>query len=291
MTFTRTPGGLAEKWRFHQVPTIWIEGHEDLFFYLPITARLACRYEAFNGCKNADSLISALLQNNHPYLVILDGDYSILKTKRSPHPHIITLPRYSYENLLWEPEAVNKACARHARCGENKDLVLSTMARFEQIFETHLLPLIVLDIAAREMENSPKVLPHRADHLFQSQKSLDVSISKIDEVLKSARGLVRDDLAAQAQTKIEHFLEKRKITHLIHGHLLFSFLRRIFVRLADIERGSTSSTCDDALRQLLSDAVWLYCRDGDHGRLKRKLRSKLRKISAIFDSAKQLQPE
>jgi hypothetical protein len=287
MAFTRTSGGLAEKWRFHQIPTIWIEGPTDLFFYQPITAGFACRYEPFHGCENADSLISALTQKDYPYLVILDGDYTILERKRSTHPHVIVLPRYSFENLLWEPEAVNKACARHARCGEDKDLVLSTMARFEQIFETHLLPVVALDIAAREMENSPKILPDRSDNLFESQKSLDVNISKIDEVLKSSRELVRDDLAAQAQIKLEHFLAKRRITHLIHGHLLFSFLRRIFVRSAEIERGTPSSSGDDAVLQLLSDAIWLYCRDGDHGRLKRQLRSRLRKISETFDSAKQ----
>ena len=174
MAFARTSGGIAEKWRFHQVPTVWLEGPTDLFFYKPISDGISCRFEPFHGGANARALISALKEHDYPYLVVLDGDYSILNPKRSPHRRVIVLPCYSYENLLWEPYAINMACLRHARCGEQKDLIMSAMNQVVLMFKKDLLPALVLDVAARRMESPPKVLPDHIESLLNGQKHGDI---------------------------------------------------------------------------------------------------------------------
>jgi hypothetical protein len=282
MEFTRTPGGLIEKWRFHDVPTIWIEGSTDLFFYQPAANGIPCRFEPFCGAKNSDALLDALLQHDYPYLVILDGDYSILGRRRSPHPHALILSRYSYENYLWEPEAINSACLRHACCGDNKDLVITKMHSAQTMLEDLLLPVLILDVAAREMETSPKVLPDRIDCLLVGKKSANLEPERLEEILCQSNQLVDATMVRVADEKVSGFLQKRPVTHLIQGHLLFGLLRRIFIESANRERGSSASAGDQALLQIFSDAVWLRCKSGDHAQLKRKLRSSLRNVSEKF---------
>lgn len=282
MAFTRTSRGLAEKWRFHQVPTIWVEGPTDLYFYEPITHGLPCRFEPFHGAENARALVEELKAKNYPYLVILDGDYSILKRTRTPHRRVIRLPRYSYENLLWEHEAINNACLRHARCGESKDLVKTHMSTIIRRLKSEILPALVLDVAARRMDPAPGVLPQRVEPLLKSQRSVEFEKSRLKEIEKKAKQDVDAILAEEANEDVCSFMGQRCISHLIPGHFLFGLLRRIFVQAADRERGSKSIAADDALLQIFSDAVWRFCTDGDHQRLKRNFRSKLRELGAHF---------
>jgi len=282
MEFTRTRGGLVEKWRFYNVPTVWIEGPTDLFFYQPVVNEIPCRFEPFHGVKNSDALLDALLQHEYPYLVILDGDYTILGRRRRPHPHVLILSRYSYENYLWEPEAINSACLRHAGCGDNKDLVIAAMHSAQSMLEHLLLPVLILDIAARQMESSPKVLPDRIDCLLVGPKSANLEPERVEEILCQNNQLVDASMAKIAQEKVLDFLQKRPVTHLIQGHLLFGLLRRIFVQSANRERGSNASAGDEALLQIFSDAVWLRCKSGDHAQLKRNLRTSLRNVSERF---------
>lgn len=282
MAFTRTPRGLAEKWRFHQVPTVWVEGPTDLYFYGPISDDLSCRFEPFHGFENARALVDALKSRNYPYLVILDGDYSILKHARSPHRRVIRLPRYSYENFLWEDEAINKACLRHARCGDSKDLVGTAMSSAVRRMRSELLPALILDVAARRMNPAPRVLPNRIDTLLKSTKSVEFDGARLARLMERAKEDVDSSIAKEARKEVRAFLRERCISHLIPGHFLFGLLRRIFVQAANRERGSKSIAADDALLQLLSDSVWRFCKDGDHQRLKRNFRLKLRELVPQF---------
>lgn len=100
--FTRTPTGVVGKWRFYNVPTVWVEGPTDIYFYQPILADLSCRIEAFHGSDNAIALIAELTKYDHPYVVVLDGDYTILSRRRGLHKRLLILRRYSFENYLWE---------------------------------------------------------------------------------------------------------------------------------------------------------------------------------------------
>ena len=282
MAFTRTPGGLAEKWRFHQVPTVWLEGHTDIFFYEPISYGLSCRFEPFHGSANARALISALKKHDYPYLVVLDGDYTILNPKRSPHRRVIVLPRYSYENLLWEPYAINMACLRHARCGDQKDLTVSAMAQTVFMLKKEFQPALVLDVAARRMKSSPKVLPKGIESLLHGQNAVTFDPARLKAMVNKAQRTVDVKFIKEAHSSITSFLQDRCISHLIKGHLLFGLLMRIFVQAANKERGSNSALTKDAALQMFSDAVWRYCKKGDHKRLKHDFRSKLRKLLPCY---------
>ncbi|WP_147430989.1 hypothetical protein [Thiocapsa rosea] len=282
MCFSRTPGGLAEKWRFHQVPTIWVEGPTDIFFYEPITEQIPCRMEAFHGSENANALIQALVDHDYPYLVILDGDYRILKRTKVPHRCVIILARYSFENYLWEHEPVNRACLRHARCGENKDLVGGEMERVEKHLRDELLHAVALDIAARRSPTPPRVLPDAIEQLELTRSGPDIDPAKISSLVALIEPQLDPVKIMDAEAELTSFLEKRCITHILNGHLILAILRRLFIRSAKNESGTPSSLSNDALTQLLADIVWRRCQSDDHKRLKRAVRAKTRKLLAKY---------
>jgi hypothetical protein len=281
-TFTRTSGGLSEKWRFYAVPTIWVEGITDVFFYEPITEKLRCRIEPFHGTGNAKALVKALSDYDYPYLVILDGEYSILKFSRSPHKHVLVLPRHSFENFLWEQDAVNRACLRHAQCGEDKDVVGFEMERVASHFKTELQHLIALDIAARNTPSPPSVIPDAAEQLLTGTCLPDVDLKKVAALVAKVEPLIDKEVVKKAQAELNCFLGKRCIMHLLKGHIVLGVLRRIFVRAASRESGSTKSIHNDALTQILSDMVWRRCKSVDHKNLKRKVRRITRRLSTHF---------
>jgi hypothetical protein len=287
MSFTRTPGGLAEKWRFHQVPTIWVEGPTDIFFYKPITESLPCRMEAFHGCNNAKALIKALIDHDYPYLVILDGDYEILKPARSPHRCVLILARYSFENFLWERDPVNRACLRHARCGENKDLVGAEMERVAKHLKKELLHVIALDIAARRSPSPPAVLPDAMEQLALNNSAPDLDPAKIAAVVARVEPRLDAAKVRSAKAEVRAFLANRCITHLLRGHLVLGILRRLFLLAAETESGTKSSLPPDALTQILAEMVWRHSQSDDHKRLKRAIRTKTRKLARSYPQQSQ----
>lgn len=285
MTFTRTPKGLAEKWRFHDVPTIWVEGPTDIYFYEPVINTIPCRLEAFHGVQNAKSLVQGLVENDYPYLVILDGDYNILNPTRSPHKHVIVLSRYSFENFLWEKESVNKACLRHARCGDRKDIVSEEMDRVVQHLSQELLHAVVLDVAARQLPSPPKVLPDHIEQLQLDHKRPDVDPVKVIALVTSVEPLLDPKIVRESKAQIMRFLAERCFTHLLNGHLVLGVLRRVFVQAARRECGGDPHVTDDTLTQLLSEMVWRQCNSEDYRRLKRQIRSITRKLLLRYSAS------
>jgi hypothetical protein len=211
MTFTRTSVGLTEKWRFYQVPTIWVEGPTDIFFYEPLTDKISCRIEAFHGSKDAEVLVQALIDHDYPYLVILDGDYRILERKRVQHRFVIVLPRYSFENFLWEHDPANRACLRHARCGDDKDLVTTEMRKIEAHLRRELSLVLALDIAARRTPSPPRVLPDAIERLALNQSGPDVDPVKVANLVSTIVQQIDPDVIQAAEADLDSFLERRSI--------------------------------------------------------------------------------
>jgi len=295
MSFTRTPGGLAEKWRFHNIPTIWVEGPTDIFFYEPVCGSLRCRLEAFHGSENAEALVKGLVDHDYPYLVVLDGDYGILNPARSPHRCVIVLARYSFENFLWEKEPVNQACLRHAQCGDKKDIVGAEMERIARHLVDELLHVVALDVAARRLPSPPEVLPDRIEQLLLHQSRPDIDPAKTARLIASVEARLDPTVVLEAQEDVRKFLANRCITHLLKGHLVFGVLRRVFLQAAANESGRLRSAVNglgrncqipnDALTQLLADMVWRRPNSEDHRVLKRKLKSLIRKLIPRYPAA------
>jgi hypothetical protein len=278
MAFTRTPAGLAEKWRFHSVPTIWVEGPTDIFFYEPMLGNLSYRLEAFHGSRNSKALIDALVKHNYPYVVILDGDYSTLKPRRSPHRSVVILARYSFENYLWEAKPVNRACLRHACCGDEKDLVIGEMERVEKHLQRELILAVSMDIAAREIPSAPTVLPEKIEPLLCNQVDVSVNATRVSAITSRAQSQLTRTVIRSAKGKVKAFLRQRAFMHLLKGHMVLGVLRRIFVTAATKEKGSGAQISNDILTQLLAEMIWRGCDSSDHKKLKKKVRARVREL-------------
>lgn len=273
--FTRTPSGIVAKWRFHDVPTIWVEGPTDILFYLPIVDLQLCRLEAFGGVSNAKALIADLLTNQSPYVVIVDGDYEMLNSDSQTHPNIISLRRYSFENYLWEPSAINSACLRHAQIGEQDDLLITNMHNLESTFDDKLREIVVLDVAARTSDSCPKVLPERIERLLADDAECTLNDHLLSEIEIESRKLLKPKKIIEARNLVDRYLKDRRFFHIFRGHLVFGVLRKRFIAAANKRRGTKSVIPDDALIQILSDAIWKTTPHSDHLTLKQSIADRI----------------
>ncbi len=276
MSFTRTPAGLVEKWRFHQLPTVWVEGDDDLAFYeLPLRGA-GCRMERLHGKENADALIKGLKTFNYPYVVVLDGDYAFLDRQRTPHRRVVRLQRYAVENYLWEPDDVNRACCRFARSEVEKDLCLDLMKDVQKQVDEHLRECVELDIAARLMITPPKVLPDRIEPLLENQSVSKISQTRADQARLAAKTLVDNSLAEQTRELLTRFLSSRSIMHILRGHLVLGLLRRVISEAVRSESTSAPVLHEKAVFEILIDRVWTLPLSADHRKLRNNLRRKVR---------------
>jgi hypothetical protein len=284
--FTRTPSGLAEKWRFHQEPTIWVEGPTDIYFYGPMLFGRTYRMEAFHGIENSEALVESLVRYDYPYIVILDGDYGLLAKRKPAHKRIVTLARHSFENYLWEPVAVNWTCLRHARCGENKDLTKATMATVEQAFASDLIPAVILDVAARADGLGVAVLPDKIEPFLAGQHSTKLDAARVKDLLDASEPRISDGAKRTAKRAVEAFLKVRPFMHLLKGHMVLGVLRRLFVAAAAKESGSPSSLSNDVLTQLLADVIWRKAPHDDHRKVRRTVNRRLAEVQASFGGSR-----
>lgn len=285
MAYTRTAGGLAEKWRFHKIPTIWVEGPTDIYFYGPLLDGKECRMEPFHGVTNGVTLVDAVLTKDYPHVVILDGDYDVLNGAKSPHRRVIILSRYSFENFLWEGQAANKACLRHARCGEQKDLIEAKLDTLAEELERSLCDLVAYDIAARSMDPAPDVLPAHIDNLMSTRHGVALDKARVAQLITAAKASVDITAFKKAQKTLRTFLKERPLVHVLNGHLVLGLLRKLFVLAAERERGSASTLSNDAFTQLLSDAVWRRKASDDHTNLKRKINAAVKEVGPMVLAA------
>ena len=278
VVFTRTPTGLVAKWHFYSVPTIWVEGPTDIIVYEPIVRDLDCRIEAFHGAENAKALIDGLLQHDHPYTIIVDGDYSILRPCKTMHQRIITLQRYSCENYLWEQEPLNRCCHRHARSGDRNDIVGPELQRLAHHIETSLRELVELDVAARRSDPSPDVLPDRIDSLLVKSTAPVIDPAKVVKLKHVSEAVLDTKVIETARSDVAAFMTKNPFIHVLNGHILFGLLRLLFTQITTTLRGSKVVLGDDALLQLLSDAVWQRPASTEHQRVRRLIRKITRSL-------------
>ena len=98
MGFARTTLGKIAQYHFDKYLTVWVEGPTDIPFYEQALRKLDCRVKDAGGKSECLKLAKALKEKDHPYVVVLDGDYDILERRRSWHRRVIVLNRHSVEN-------------------------------------------------------------------------------------------------------------------------------------------------------------------------------------------------
>lgn len=271
MTFTRTVSGLIAKYLFYREVIVWVEGFSDFTFYERILRKLPCRLENAGGKDKCLKLAEALVENDYPYVVVIDGDYDILEKTRSVHRRIILLHRYSIENYFFEKEPIEQVCRNYSNVGGDENLVGDVFEAVLESLKTALFELVILDIANHKSGTGLQVLPDRAEPLLDDVTSLTFAHDQITRHCTQCRGNIDQSSIAKAQTLLEKFLERKRFVDILRGHFIFSILRNLIINLVRQKMGRNPNIDNQGLTILLSTEVWNLSQSHDHKSLKRRL--------------------
>ena len=145
--FERTTEGKIARYRFLDMPVVWLEGETDYPMYEPILSEMGCEIGWADGKQECRKLVEAMMAGDLPYVVVLDGDYEILRRCRSWHRRAVLLQRHSIENYCAEVGVVQSVCRKYSR---GRVVVGDVGVRFGNLLEaleSELGDLVVLDVA------------------------------------------------------------------------------------------------------------------------------------------------
>ncbi|MCE2403113.1 DUF4435 domain-containing protein [Candidatus Poribacteria bacterium] len=274
MSFSRTDEGLAAEHRFYQNIVVYVEGFDDKPFYEEILNNYDIEIIEKNGRKVCEKLATILVESNSPFVVILDGDYKILKSTRSQHRRVVLLHRYSFENYLFEHEPIEQFCRDHKssenrieKLAENFRTVLEeTRQKFEE--------LIILDVAHQRAKTGYDVLPEKSDRFFKKGKKVDFLDSQIEQYTEAAKNANKQHID-DATVLVKKYLKEQRFIDLLPGHFAFGIMRRLIVYTVG------KSISNDEIRIYLSRMVWQLVKTPDHDSLKRRLRNAVREVDQM----------
>ena len=273
MPFSRTPSGLKAEYLFYSEIVVYVEGYTDIPFYKAVLQDYNCRIKAKNGRKECDKLAAHIIQDNCPYVVILDGDYEILNRTHSKHRRIILLHRHSFENYLFEEEPIEQFCQDLAHLEDSSEKLID--GRFSALLEDIALKfkdLLVLDVAHQCAETGCETLFHELYKFFKTPKKVDFRDDEIQKRYTEATQCIDGQSVVSAKTLVEKFLEKHRVIDLLPGHFAFGIIRSLIIDTVNKKNNRNSNISDDSIRGSLSREVWRLVETPDHKSLKRRLR-------------------
>jgi hypothetical protein len=278
-TFTRTRSGILSKYKFYEVPLVWVEGDDDIPLYRRITKDLDCTIQSAGGKQNCLHLIDDIIRNNSPYIVIVDGDYDILLGEYNC-PNIIMLEKYSIENYFCNGSIVENICQDFCKIND-PDVKKSTpdiLSNLNNIIE-QISDLIILDIAAFISAYNKEILPLKFEKVANSNDSLSISKDKIRAILKTHKNKISKTFVKRSEFLVSNFLLKKSALDLLKGHFLFSIIRNSIKSVAKKNKKKATLT-DIYLKMIMADEMIRLKPTDSH----KKLIASIRKsISRLLD--------
>ena len=271
MLFSRTDSGLAAGYLFRPKIVVYVEGITDIPFYEEVLQIYNCEVTPGNGRAECEKLATALLQDDAPYVVILDGDYEILESTRSKHRRVILLHRYSVENYLFEEEPIQQFCRDYAQ-----ELV-NRFREFVDIIEQKFKELIVLDVARRCSNASHDVLPNSSEAFFEQEppRTINFRDDEIHRRCMEATDLIDEQSIEDAENLVDEFLKEHRLIDLLPGHFALGIIRRLIINTVN------ENVSNREIRVYLSRVVWGLVKTRDHNSLKRRLRRAVREAQKM----------
>ena len=291
MIFKRTTKGLLAKYLFYREILVWVEGDEDLVFFNMILRNKPCKIEIAYGKTECLKLAQGILEHNLPYVVIIDGDYEILRRKKSVHKRVVTLNRYSIENYLMEEIPIERVCKNYVRSTAIIKILGGTYQAIITKMNNELYDLVVLDIAHYLTSSGLKVLPEKAELILDDIRTMIFSAHRIQEICN--RSPVNDALKIKAQGLIADYMRNKRFIDLINGHFIFCIIRHLIFNAVKLKKGKNPYIDNDGLLGLLSFETWNTPMLQDHNRLKNRIFLAIRDARSIrnkFPSVKIASP-
>ena len=277
ISFSRTHPGLAAEHLFYSEILVYVEGHTDIPFYNEVLQNYSCRIKSKNGKSECEKFATLLEQGNYPYVVVLDGDYEILESARSPHRRIVWLHRHSSENYLLEEEPVEKFRHYRAPLEDSLDRLPSSFREIATDTEQKFKELLILDVAHQRAKTGYKVFSKAPDQLFAGSKTVDFNNSEIKKLLNEATLGIDEQSIENARTLVQDFLKEHRFIDLLPGHFAFGIIRRWINYTVNVRQ----RILEEDIRVYLSTEVWRLVKTRDHDSLKRRLRSAVREAEKI----------
>lgn len=284
MEFTRSDSGIENRDLFY-LPKIlvYVEGYSDIPFYEEVLQNYNCHLKARGGREECKKLVTALVEKDLPYVVILDGDYKILERTRSQHRRVVWLHKYSFENYLFEEKPIKQFCRDHAHLDDSLEepLASSEFTDFIQNIEIKFKDLIILDVAHQRAETGYDALPDRPDRFFKSQTGIDFLNSQIQQWQREAANHIDSENIDNTRISVDNFLRNHRFVDLLPGHFAFGIIRRLIINTINRRLRRNPNISNDTIRISLSREVWRLAKTRDHNSLKRRLHKAVREVEKI----------
>ena len=277
ISFSRTPPGLAAEHLFYSEILVYVEGYTDIPFYNEALQNYNCRIISKKGKSECEKLATLLEQGNYPYIVVIDGDYDILESTRSPHRRIVWLHRHSFENYLLEEELIEKFRHYRAPLEDSLDRLPSSFREIVVDTEQKFKELLILDVAHQRAGTGYKVFPKAPDQFFAGPRTVDFNNSEIKKLRNEATLGIDEQSIENARNLVQDFLKGHRFIDLLPGHFAFGIIRRWINYTVNVRQ----RILEEDIRVYLSTEVWRLVKTRDHESLKRRLRHAVREVEKI----------
>ena len=254
-----------------------------MIFHFIVDCLMVCLVELNRlGAKiECKKLVSALINEDLPYVVVLDGDYEILIRKRNPHRRAVYLKRYSSENYFFEKNVLENVCCDYVKTNSNEEIVGD---RFEKLLfhiEKVLYEVIILDIAHQLESTGEEILPNTVDSLLVRKDKLFFDANRISNCCSKTNKKICQEHLRYVKSLVDEYLKERRLVDLLRGHLVFGIIRRLISKAVFSKRRRKPHIDNDGLRSLLAAFVWVHPLSNDHKKLKNKVRGAVKEALKI----------
>ena len=276
--FNRTAKGQIAQHLFCDTPIVWLEGPSDFPMFLPLANELGFTTMCAGGVVRCRELASAMVDDDLPYIVVMDGDYRILRENGYEcHDRVIVLRRHSIENYCAEPVLVETLCLSYSEGRIGKGIVGRKFERLLVKLEDALWDLVVLDIASER--TGEKVAPKSIKTFLRQQQEPVVDQAKVQahvEDVRRKRASGQDESAAD--DLLRKFVERRRFIDVVKGHWVLELIQW-FVSGELKEAGVRTPTLHaKALRAVLGPWMWKDQVSRDHVDLRECLTRAIRQV-------------
>lgn len=282
IAFARTTSGKIAQHLFFDRPVVWVEGKTDYPIYEQLLGEMGCETLWADGKPECWKLVEAMIANDLPYVVVLDGDYDILRRRRSYHRRALLLGRYAIENYCAEVGLVQNVCRRYSY---GKVLVEDVGSRFGRLLdriESALMDLVVLDVALAEVggRDGKGVLAGSVQRVFEDGVPLAVHRVKVKRLVAQKDRGGYDKEKDDARKLLSRFVSRKRFVDILKGswtfgliyHFVVDELRKVDIRMRMDKR---------EFRVALAAEIWLKDWSDDHRSLRRRLKTAVREVKKM----------
>ncbi|MYF93391.1 MAG: DUF4435 domain-containing protein [Gemmatimonadetes bacterium] len=279
---TRTTEGQLAQHKFHRTPLVWLEGPTDYPIFLPLEDELEFTAKWAGGVVECQKLAREMVKDDLPYVVVMDGDYGILRGKagrQGSHDRVIVLRRHSIENYFAEAELVDTLCRSFSEGKIAKGVVGPKFDELVVRLEEDLWDLIVLDIASEG--TAAKVVPKSIKSLLKRQTPPVIDRARVQshvERVRRTRTNGRDEIGAD--DLLRKFVARRRFIDIVRGHWVLELIQCFVVGELRDAGGKAPTLHTKALRTALAPWMWRDRVSRDHAELREGLTRAIGQVRA-----------